>query len=55
MSRIGKNPVAIPSGVEVTITENTIAIKGSKGELSLDFDTRMSVSQEENEIVVTRK
>jgi len=34
MSRVGKQPIAIPSGVEVTISEDSIVVKGSKGELS---------------------
>ena len=35
MSRVGKQPVSIPSGVEVKISDNKVAVKGSKGQLSL--------------------
>ena len=33
MSRIGKRPIEIPSGVTVEVKENTVAVKGPKGEL----------------------
>ena len=37
MSRIGKVPVDVPSGVEVTLEQNTISVKGPKGNLSKTF------------------
>lgn len=54
MSRIGKNPVTIPSGVEVKVDTNTILVKGKNGELTFSFDPRMTVKVEENQIVVNR-
>jgi len=54
MSRIGNRKLQIPAGVTVTIENNTIAVKGPKGELKLDFDKRISVKQEENVIVTER-
>jgi large subunit ribosomal protein L6 len=54
MSRIGKSPVTIPSGVDVKINGNTITVKGPKGELTQEFDTCVGVTQEENELVFTR-
>ena len=53
MSRIGNKSVVIPAGVEVTLNENTIAVKGPKGQLSHTFNT-VTVKVENNEIVVTR-
>ena len=55
MSRIGKLPVKIPSGVEVTISGNNITVKGKKGELSLSFHDAVDVTQKDGEIIVTRK
>ena len=54
MSRIGKKPVQIPAGVEVTVNGKTIAVKGSKGELTYDMHDEINASVEENEIVITR-
>jgi large subunit ribosomal protein L6 len=54
MSRIGKRPVAIPAGVDVTLLENKIKIKGPKGELAWDFPSETAVSVQENKIVVQR-
>ena len=54
MSRIGKKPVQIPAGVEVTVNGKHIAIKGSKGELTYDMHEEINASVEENEIIVTR-
>lgn len=52
MSRIGKNPVVIPQGVEVTIQGNNIKVKGSKGELSLNAHPEATIEQIENSIIV---
>lgn len=54
MSRIGNKPITIPAGVEVKLNENTITVKGAKGELSYDFNHEISVKVEGNEIHVTR-
>lgn len=53
MSRIGKLPVDIPSGVTVTLGD-TIKVKGPKGELAQDVVKLVSVEQVENQIVVSR-
>ncbi len=55
MSRVGQKPIPIPENVEVTIKENEITIKGSKGELSWEFSPEIGVVQQEKEIVVTRQ
>jgi len=47
MSRIGKAPVAVPSGVEVSVSGRTITVKGPKGSLSRDIPGLIEVAQEE--------
>jgi large subunit ribosomal protein L6 len=54
VSRIGKQPIPVPSGVEVKIEGSTVTVKGPKGELSGTFSDQMSISMEEGAIVVTR-
>lgn len=54
MSRIGKKPIEIPSGVTVTIDQHTVSVKGPKGETRLDIHPKMEVKREDNRIVVER-
>jgi large subunit ribosomal protein L6 len=54
MSRMGKKPVAIPSGVSVTVDKATLTVKGPKGSLSLNVPATCAVAQEGNTVVVTR-
>lgn len=54
MSRIGKLPVVIPSGVTVKVEGNTVSVKGPKGELSRAIHPEIGVSMEGNTITVTR-
>ncbi len=54
MSRIGKSPVTIPSGVEVKIDGATISVKGPKGELSQVLEEGVTVEQVENTLVFNR-
>lgn len=54
MSRIGKLPVKIPSGVTVKIDGNRIAVKGPRGELSRALPQDMTVAQQDDMIVVSR-
>ena len=54
MSRIGKMPVAIPAGVEVTIDGTTVTVKGPKGELTRSFPSIMTIRQEGAEVIVER-
>ena len=54
MSRIGKQPVAIPAGVKVDIDGSTVTVKGPKGELTRTFQPMMDIKQEGNEIIVER-
>lgn len=54
MSRIGNRKINIPEGVTVNVVDNTITVKGPKGELSYTFNSDMNVTQEENCVVITR-
>ena len=52
MSRIGKKPIAIPSGVEVKIENNLVTVKGPKGTESVAYRDEVKVSVVENNIIV---
>ena len=54
MSRIGRMPVAIPSGVDVTIDGRQVTVKGPKGTLSLEVVQPIEVKQADGTITVTR-
>ncbi|MFC5044232.1 50S ribosomal protein L6 [Aquimarina hainanensis] len=54
MSRIGKNPVTIPSGVTVDVTGNVVTVKGKLGELSQTIEDNINVKVEEGQVVVER-
>ena len=54
MSRIGKLPISIPSGVTVTSKDGVITVKGPKGELSQCVDPTIEVKVENNQIELTR-
>ena len=55
MSRIAKAPVAIPAGVEVTLAESKIAVKGGKGTLEFNIHSSVEIKQEESNIVFAPK
>lgn len=55
MSRIGKLPISLPSGVQVSVdNDNTITVKGPKGELTRAVDRDITVRTEDNTVVVER-
>jgi large subunit ribosomal protein L6 len=54
MSRIGRLPVVVPTGVEVTIDGRKVQVKGPKGELSLEVTAPIDVAQSDGVITVTR-
>ena len=54
MSRIGRKPIDVPSGVTVTINGNHITVKGAKGTLEREFPNNLTVTFEENQITVSR-
>ncbi len=53
MSRIGKNPVAIPQGVTVEIKDNVITVKGKMGELTQEY-SNVTITAEDGNVVVER-
>ncbi len=55
MSRIGRQPIAVPAGVTVTIAEgNVITVKGPLGELTRTFNENITIAQDGDNLVVTR-
>jgi large subunit ribosomal protein L6 len=54
MSRIGKQPIAVPDGVEIAIEPELVRVKGPKGELSERVARDIGVEQQNGEILVTR-
>ncbi|MCI2242506.1 50S ribosomal protein L6 [Adlercreutzia faecimuris] len=54
MSRIGKMPIAVPAGVDVTIDGTTVTVKGPKGELTRTFQPMMTITRDGDELIVTR-
>jgi len=55
MSRIGKLPIEIPSGVTVEIKDGLVTVKGPNGELSEKIHEKIKVEQKENEVICTRE
>lgn len=54
MSRVGKEPIEIPQGVEIEIQENRIQVKGPNGTLSREIHPSLNVAVKEGSVVVTR-
>ncbi len=54
MSRIGKRPVVVPAGVEVTLNGNVVTVKGPKGTLTKTFNDELTIKMEDNQVVVER-
>ncbi len=54
MSRVGKNPINIPSGVDVKIQGSQVSVKGPKGELKWNYPGEMKLTVKDNQIVVER-
>ena len=54
MSRIGKRPIPVPAGVNVTIDGNKVSVKGPRGELSRTLPEDIGIEQENGTITVTR-
>ncbi|MGE7186690.1 50S ribosomal protein L6 [Peribacillus sp. NPDC006672] len=54
MSRIGKKPIEIPTGVTVTVNGSEVTVKGPKGELTRSFSPDLTIVVEENVLTVTR-
>ena len=54
MSRVGKTPIAIPSGVEVKVAGSTVTVKGPKGESTQEIPSVLTVTVEDNQVLVER-
>ena len=54
MSRIGKKPVDLPSGVKVAVANNVITVEGAKGKLQFNIPARFKVEVKDNKVIVTR-
>ena len=54
MSRIGRKPIVIPAGVEVSVNDHVVTVKGPKGTLNSNLHPMMNVKVENGEVVVTR-
>ncbi len=54
MSRIGKQPVVVPAGVDVKIDGHTLTVKGPKGHLVRSFNEMMTIRQDGDQIIVER-
>ena len=55
MSNIGKQPIIVPDGTEISINNNSIVVKGKLGELNLNFKSEIQVNYDNNIITVLRK
>ena len=54
MSRIGRLPITVPSGVDVTIDGRTVTVKGPKGSLTRELHPDITVARQDDRLVVTR-
>lgn len=54
MSRIGRLPVAIPSGVQVNVQGSDVHVKGPKGEMKRTFSSMIGITMENGQVVITR-
>ena len=54
MSRVGKAPIPVPSGVTVTIGGESVAVKGPKGELSQTIPTGLTIREDDGQLLVER-
>ena len=54
MSRIGREPIAIPAGVTITVNGNVVTVKGPKGELSKKFNSHLSFEEKDGKFLVKR-
>lgn len=56
MSRVGKQPVTVPSGVEISVKDGAISVKGKSGQLEQPFDTRhVSIEVEDGQVKIERR
>ena len=54
MSRVGKKPIAVPSGVEFSVKDDVVTVKGPKGTLKKEFNNNITIKLEDGHITVER-
>src|SRR6202167_642132 len=54
MSRIGRSPIPVPSNVTVTLSGNSVSVKGPQGQLDRELPAGITITQEGDELIVTR-
>ncbi len=54
MSRVGKQPIPVPSGVNIEIDGTSVVVKGPKGQLARQFNSDMRITREDGQLIVTR-
>lgn len=54
MSRIGRAPITLPKGVEISATKTRVSVKGPKGQLEVPFNPRLKLNQEEGVLTLER-
>jgi large subunit ribosomal protein L6 len=54
MSRIGRTPISVPQGVEVTATKTRVMVKGPKGQLVVPFNPRLTLNQDDGFLTLAR-
>ena len=54
MSRVGKKPIAVPSGVDFSVKDNVVTVKGPKGTLKKEFNNNITIKLEDGHITVER-
>ena len=54
MSRIGKQPISIPSGVTATVDKNVVTVAGPKGNLSLVLPPKINAEVKDGQLIVSR-
>jgi large subunit ribosomal protein L6 len=54
MSRIGRQPIAVPKGVNVSVAQGLVTVKGAKGELKVPVNAEMNIKEENGQVTVSR-
>ena len=54
MSRVGKKPITVPSGVDFSVKDNVVTVKGPKGTLTKEFNNNITIKLEDGHITVER-
>lgn len=55
MSRVANNPVAVPAGVDISLSGQALVVKGGKGSLNLEIDSSVEMKQEDNKLLFSAR